>query len=404
MAANVPLSACLGPGCAAALVLGVLACSAASVLLPMWLGVLLVVVALSGWLLRWRGRVVAAAVFGLGWATCHGHAALQQQWPPGAAAQVVQVRGRVVDLPTHASDHTRFTLHVAHADGLPALRGRRLQVRWSALKGAEARNGGVAVEQRHAVRAGAQWQLVLRVRAPRSRINPGGFDGERHALLQGLAGSASVQQQRQPRLLRPAHGLLAWRESCSDAIATQVGRPSARFVQALALGDTHRTTLLSVARTLLRDYPGRTTFGVVLMAATLGGGVDALLRRLELSDIALCTAVDATASAAIEKICDAVEADARAWAADRGLYLTGRYSPGYGDCPLSLQQTLCLALDTPRAMGLTVTPQQLLAPRKSVTAILGAADHPVTGTRAGCGRCLLRETCAYLKRGMTCAT
>ncbi|AWH21016.1 DNA internalization-related competence protein ComEC/Rec2 [Stenotrophomonas sp. ZAC14D2_NAIMI4_6] len=242
MAATVPPSACLGPGCAAALVLGVLACSAASALLPVWLGMLLVVVALPGWLLRWRGRVVAAAVFGLGWATCHGHAALQQQWPPGAAAQVVQVRGRVVDLPTHARDHTRFTLQVAHADGLPALRGRRLQVRWSALKGAEARNGGAAAEQRHAVRAGAQWQLALRVRAPRSRINPGGFDGERHALLQGLAGSASVQQQRQPRLLRPAHGLLAWRESCSDAIATQVGRPSARFVQALVLGDTRGLT------------------------------------------------------------------------------------------------------------------------------------------------------------------
>ena len=37
--------------------------------------------------------------------------------------------------------------------------------------------------------------------------------------------------------------------------------------QRLALGDTHRTTMLSVARTLLRDYPGRTTLGLVLMAA-----------------------------------------------------------------------------------------------------------------------------------------
>jgi len=35
----------------------------------------------------------------------------------------------------------------------------------------------------------------------------------------------------------------------------------------LALGATHRTTMLSVARTLLRDYPGRTTLGLVLMAA-----------------------------------------------------------------------------------------------------------------------------------------
>jgi MFS family permease len=35
----------------------------------------------------------------------------------------------------------------------------------------------------------------------------------------------------------------------------------------LALGDTHRTTMLSVLRTLLHDYPGRTTLGLVLMAA-----------------------------------------------------------------------------------------------------------------------------------------
>ncbi|MBI3197250.1 MAG: MFS transporter, partial [Rhodospirillales bacterium] len=35
----------------------------------------------------------------------------------------------------------------------------------------------------------------------------------------------------------------------------------------LALGDRHKTTLLSVARTLLSDYPGRTTLGVVLMAS-----------------------------------------------------------------------------------------------------------------------------------------
>jgi len=35
----------------------------------------------------------------------------------------------------------------------------------------------------------------------------------------------------------------------------------------LALGPTHRVTMVSVARTLLRQYPGRTTLGLVLMAA-----------------------------------------------------------------------------------------------------------------------------------------
>ena len=35
----------------------------------------------------------------------------------------------------------------------------------------------------------------------------------------------------------------------------------------LTLGDRHKTTLVSVARTLLRKYPGRTTLGLVLMAS-----------------------------------------------------------------------------------------------------------------------------------------
>ena len=67
-----------------------------------------------------------------------------------------------------------------------------------------------------------------------------------------------------------------------------------------------------------------------------------------------------------------------------------------------LQQPFAIALDTVRGLGMAVTPENLLTPRKSVTAILGVADHPVTGARAGCGHCLLREKCEYRKRGTTC--
>src|SRR5262249_57451355 len=35
----------------------------------------------------------------------------------------------------------------------------------------------------------------------------------------------------------------------------------------IALGATHRVTLLSVAESLFRDYPGRTVLGLVLMSA-----------------------------------------------------------------------------------------------------------------------------------------
>ena len=57
---------------------------------------------------------------------------------------------------------------------------------------------------------------------------------------------------------------------------------------------------------------------------------------------------------------------------------------------------------TLRKIGLCDTPTHLLTPRKSVTAVLGVAGHPVTGRRAGCANCALRERCAYRKEGKTC--
>ena len=142
---------------------------------------------------------------------------------------------------------------------------------------------------------------------------------------------------------------------------------------------------------------------MLLLAATLGSGVDSLLRRLELSDIALATAADAMAAVLLETVCDTLETQLRADYRQKDRWLTTRYAPGYGDCPLTLNEDLCLMLDTVRGCGLAVTPQHLLTPRKSTTAILGLADHPVTGVRAGCAHCLLKETCIYRKRGMTCA-
>lgn len=141
---------------------------------------------------------------------------------------------------------------------------------------------------------------------------------------------------------------------------------------------------------------------VLLLAATLGTQLDTLLRRLELSDIALAATADAMASVLLEQVCDELEAELRAELTARGRYLTGRFAPGYGDCPLELNDTLCLAVDSVRGCGLAVTPQHLLTPRKSTTAVLGVAGHPVTGARAGCATCRLRDNCAYRRQGTTC--
>ena len=121
-------------------------------------------------------------------------------------------------------------------------------------------------------------------------------------------------------------------------------------------------------------------------------------------DIAAGVASDALGSALAEQAAEAAEAELRQWAARQGKYLTGRYSPGYGDWPLAVQPLLAAALDTARRAGLCVTENNLMTPRKSITAILGVSDHPVRGHLAGCGHCVLRTRCEYRKRGITCAS
>lgn len=140
----------------------------------------------------------------------------------------------------------------------------------------------------------------------------------------------------------------------------------------------------------------------VLLAVTLGPGADAQIRRAGVGDVAAGAASDALASALAEQACDAAETKLRDLFQAEGLYLTGRYSPGYGDWPIGVQPRIAALLDTPRRIGLCVTGTCLMLPRKSITAALGLSRTPVTGRRAGCAHCALRDKCEYRKRGETC--
>lgn len=141
----------------------------------------------------------------------------------------------------------------------------------------------------------------------------------------------------------------------------------------------------------------------ILLAVTLGPGVDTQVRRAAIGDVAAGAASDALASALAEQMADAAEARLRQWAASQGRFLTGRFSPGYGDWPITVQPLVAATLDAPRQIGLYVTDTALMTPRKSVTALLGISHHPVRGKLAGCGHCALRARCDYHKRGITCA-
>ena len=106
-----------------------------------------------------------------------------------------------------------------------------------------------------------------------------------------------------------------------------------------------------------------------VFAATLGVTVDALIRRLEISDITLGFIADNLASALIEQVCDNAQ-DTIKKSLDNAL-TTPRFSCGYGDLPLSLQVDFLSALDAQNKIGLTVTDTMIMTPRKSVTAVFG---------------------------------
>ncbi len=225
-----------GKACAAALVAGVCLVVFAPVLLPWAWSACALTLGVLAWALWPWARCAGALLLGVGWAALHGHAALAAQLPP-AAAKNWSLQGRVVDLPRHGERSTRFQFRVDDTQAMPkALRGREVLLHWH-----DPRPDADPLA-RLRLRAGARWGLQARLRPPRGLRNPGGFDAERHALLQGIAATGSVVAANAAQPLGDATGLPAWRERMADAIAGHVPGDGARFVQALALGDTRGLT------------------------------------------------------------------------------------------------------------------------------------------------------------------
>jgi hypothetical protein len=140
----------------------------------------------------------------------------------------------------------------------------------------------------------------------------------------------------------------------------------------------------------------------IMMAATIGAGVDQMILRYEVRDMGDAVIMDACASAAIENVCDNAEHDLREMLREEGLFLTDRYSPGYGDFPLASQVELCQKLDSARKIGVMLTESGLMIPRKSVTAILGISERPVILRKRGCEFCSLGADCPYRRNGKRC--
>ena len=138
----------------------------------------------------------------------------------------------------------------------------------------------------------------------------------------------------------------------------------------------------------------------IVMCATLGVAMDNHIRKSQLTDMAKAVVLDSFGSVAIEQVCTQVdEIIAEKY---KGKFLTFRFSPGYGDFPIEMQQPILQILDAQRKIGLCTNENFLLTPTKSVTAVMGVSDNEIEKKKRGCAVCSLKSSCRYRKAGSHC--
>lgn len=117
---------------------------------------------------------------------------------------------------------------------------------------------------------------------------------------------------------------------------------------------------------------------VFIFAATVGFGIDRLISKYSRLSPARALMLQALGAERIEALCDAFCGELNF----EGNSLRPRFSPGYGDLPLSVQSDIFALVDASRKIGLCLNDSLLMSPTKSVTAFAGIvknSDNRVLG-------------------------
>lgn len=151
-------------------------------------------------------------------------------------------------------------------------------------------------------------------------------------------------------------------------------------------------TLSLPSRDLVKSLSGCDR--AILFAATLGLSFDRLIQKYTRLSPAKAVLLQGIGAERIESLCNAFQDEA---AITYGAART-RFSPGYGDLPLTFQKEMFSLLDCPRKIGLTLNESLLMSPTKSVTAIIGIPQNTECAVHAAhsCDTCHLTD-CQFRK-------
>src|SRR5690625_222521 len=195
---------------------------------PAWLdGVLALAAVLAFW--RWpRLRWIALLLLAVAWTAWRAGFALDARLPRHLEKADIDVVGVVDSLPRNGPIATHFTLDIERAslDGEPLPLHGHAKASWYG----------------HGHHPGpcSRWHLRLRLKRPRSLLNPGGYDSERTALERREVATGYVRSKGDNHAIgKPGWCVDRLRADVSRAIAQAV--PSvheAHLLQSLAVGDT----------------------------------------------------------------------------------------------------------------------------------------------------------------------
>ncbi len=112
---------------------------------------------------------------------------------------------------------------------------------------------------------------------------------------------------------------------------------------------------------------------IVIFACTIGGALEKEIARLfAAAEPTKAVILDAVGSEAVEVLIDRVQ---EAVTGKAGSYLaTPRFSPGYGDWPLSINKMILKLLEA-QTIGVKVSSKFMLIPQKTVTGIWGLVKN-----------------------------
>lgn len=114
----------------------------------------------------------------------------------------------------------------------------------------------------------------------------------------------------------------------------------------------------------------------IVFAASAGVGVDRLIQKYSRLSPAKAIFLNAAGSEAVEALCDRFCRDMEQACGA----LRPRFSPGYGDLPLSIQRDIFAALSCTKNIGVSLSDDCFMTPTKSVTAIAGVINHTGSDT------------------------